>query len=234
MRTALARPGPGRRDRDRPLADRPNRRHHRPRPAQVRRRDRQVALDRHTITALQAHKARQNAERLAAGQDWADTGFAFTTDTGQALHPAEVTDQFHWLCMEADLPPIRLHDLRHGAATLLLAAGHDMKTVQETLGLSSITIAADTYTSVLPDLARRAAEDVAALLTPTANHRHAPGRTPGAQPVLRALPATPSPAADSGPDTARDGHHRAPGRARDGAGTADYDDGDGDQAGEAV
>lgn len=41
-----------------------------------------------------------------------------------------------------------------------------MKTVQETLGLSSITIAADTYTSVLPDLARKAAEDVAALLTP--------------------------------------------------------------------
>jgi site-specific recombinase XerC len=68
--------------------------------------------------------------------------------------------------MEASLPPIRLHDLRHGAATLLLAAGYDMKIVQETLGLSSITIAADTYTSVLPDLARQAAEDVAALISP--------------------------------------------------------------------
>ena len=64
----------------------------------------------------------------------------------------------------AGLPPIRLHDLRHGAATLLLAAGHHMKVVQETLGLSSISIAADTYTSVLPELARRSAEDVAALL----------------------------------------------------------------------
>jgi hypothetical protein len=39
-----------------------------------------------------------------------------------------------------------------------------MKVVQETLGLSSITIAADTYTSVLPELARRSAEDVAALI----------------------------------------------------------------------
>ncbi|MDN3360134.1 tyrosine-type recombinase/integrase [Actinomadura sp. DC4] len=68
--------------------------------------------------------------------------------------------------MEADVPPIRLHDLRHGAATLLLAAGYDIKVVQETLGLSSITIAADTYTSVLPDLARRAAEDVAKLIHP--------------------------------------------------------------------
>ena len=45
----------------------------------------------------------------------------------------------------AGLPPVRLHDLRHGAATLLLAAGHDMKVVQATLGLSSITIAGDTY-----------------------------------------------------------------------------------------
>ena len=42
-----------------------------------------------------------------------------------------------------------------------------MKVVQETLGLSSITIAADTYTSVLPQLARKSAEDVAALIRPT-------------------------------------------------------------------
>src|ERR1700743_3427476 len=67
----------------------------------------------------------------------------------------------------AGLPPIRLHDLRHGAATLLLAAGHDMRVVQETLGLSSITIAADTYTSVLPQLARQSAENVPALARPS-------------------------------------------------------------------
>ena len=48
------------------------------------------------------------------------------------------------------------------------AAGHDMRVIQETLGLSSITIAADTYTSVLPPLARQSAEDVAALIRPAA------------------------------------------------------------------
>ena len=52
--------------------------------------------------------------------------------------------------------------------TTSFAAGHDMKVVQETLGLSSITIAADTYTSVLPQLARQSAEDVAALIRPAA------------------------------------------------------------------
>jgi integrase len=185
--------------------------------------DRQIALDRRTINVLLVHKAQQTNERLAAGEDWTETGFVFTTDTGRPLHPAEVTEQFHWLCLEADLPPIRLHDLRHGAATLLLAAGHDMKMVQETLGLSSITIAADTYTSVLPDLARRAAEDVATLLKPTAGRRRAIGRSRGQERPVRAGCAGPPPAADSRHDMTDDGHHRASDSTRDGVGTTDQD-----------
>ncbi len=60
--------------------------------------------------------------------------------------------------------PIRLHDLRHGAATLALAAGVDMKVIQEMLGHSCLAITADTYTSVLPQVARTGAEAVAALV----------------------------------------------------------------------
>lgn len=52
------------------------------------------------------------------------------------------------------LPPIRLHDLRHGAATLALAAGTDMKVISAMLRHSSIKITAGTYTSVLPEVAR--------------------------------------------------------------------------------
>jgi integrase len=124
----------------------------------------QVTLDTQTIKMLRAHRRRQNTERLAAGTAWIESGFVFTTEIGEALHPAYVTGQFEQLCMEAALPPIRLHDLRHGAASILLAAGYDMKVVQETLRLSSITIAADTYTSLLPDLARQSAEDAAAII----------------------------------------------------------------------
>jgi integrase len=123
-----------------------------------------VALDTATVEALIAHRARQRRERLAAGPYWVQTGLVFTTPIGDALHPAGVTDHFRHLTRQAGLPPVRLHDLRHGAATLALAAGVDMKVVQAMLRHSSITVTADTYTSVLPDLARNAAEKTAAIV----------------------------------------------------------------------
>jgi integrase len=126
--------------------------------------DRQIYLDTQTVAELKTHRVRQHKDRLACGSTWTDSGFVFTQPDGTPLHPAHVSHQFKQIAMEADLPPVRLHDLRHGAATILLAAGHDIKIVQETLGLSSITIAADTYTSVLPHLARQSAEDAANII----------------------------------------------------------------------
>jgi integrase len=123
-----------------------------------------IALDTATVDALKAHHARQHRARLAAGPAWTPTALVFTTPTGAPLHPAEVTDNFHRLRAEAGLPPIRLHDLRHGAATLALAAGADMKTVQAMLRHTSYTLTANTYTHVLPDLAHQAAEAAAAIV----------------------------------------------------------------------
>ncbi|WP_165970706.1 tyrosine-type recombinase/integrase [Actinomadura sp. 6K520] len=62
------------------------------------------------------------------------------------------------------LPPIRFHDLRHGAATLALLGKVDMKVISETLGHSRHSFTADTYTSVLPEVSRAAAEAVAAVV----------------------------------------------------------------------
>ncbi|MGI5207661.1 tyrosine-type recombinase/integrase [Spirillospora sp. CA-108201] len=108
----------------------------------------------------------------ASGRDSQQQTWVTVDLSGRSGHLTGAT----WLlpAMEAGLPPVRLHDLRHGAATILLRAGHDLKVVQETLGLSSITIASDTYTSVLPDLARQSAEDAAAVIL---NARTQPGRT---------------------------------------------------------
>lgn len=119
---------------------------------------RTIPLDRGTVDVLRAHHQRQPAASHT------ERGLVFTRPDGSPWHPAEVTDRFQALRQAADLPPIRLHDLRHGAATIALAAGADMKTVQELLGHASYHLTANTYTSVLPEYARNAAEHAAALI----------------------------------------------------------------------
>ena len=73
---------------------------------------------------------------------------------------ARATPEAVW-ALVSDLPPIRLHDLRHGAATIALASHTDLKVIQQMLGHSSIVTTADTYTSVLPETAHRAAQATA-------------------------------------------------------------------------
>jgi integrase-like protein len=112
---------------------------------------------------------------------------------GSPLHPEYVTRHFHQLVRAATCPPIRLHDLRHGAATLAVAGGPDLKTVSEMLGHSTITLTGDTYASVLPEVARAAAESAAALvprrrrpgpeLSAPMLHPSGPGETPAEVPA---------------------------------------------------
>ena len=106
-----------------------------------------IALDKTTITALREHRLRQQAERAAAGTRWAETGYVFTTRTGKPFGPDRMTRLFRTLVDGSGLPPVTLHGLRHGAATLALAAGTDLKVVQDQLGHSTIVLTADTYTN---------------------------------------------------------------------------------------
>lgn len=72
---------------------------------------------------------------------------------------------FHPLLERAGLPRMRFHDLRHTAATLLLAQGVHPKIVQEMLGHASIALTLDTYSHVTPTLQAEAAEKMQAVLT---------------------------------------------------------------------
>ena len=117
--------------------------------------------------ALRRHRAQQDKDRKEWENAWVETGRVFTKENGEMLHPANVTRRFIELYEEIGLPPVRLHDLRHGAATLAHAAGADLKDIQEMLGHSSITITADTYTSLLPE-ADLAIAEAAARLVPRA------------------------------------------------------------------
>ncbi|MET7312966.1 tyrosine-type recombinase/integrase [Streptomyces sp. NPDC005571] len=113
----------------------------------------------------------------------------FTCGNGEPFHAADVTWWFIQLYEEIGLPPVRLHDLRHGAATPAHAAGTDLKDIQEMLGHSSITITADTYTSLLPeaDLAPKAWRPVRSRTA----HASGPGR--GVRGRIERLPGRETP-----------------------------------------
>jgi integrase len=123
-----------------------------------------VALDDDTVSVLKRHREQQDADREEWGTAWVETGMVFTQEDGSWLHPGKVTDLFERLVAASGLPPIRLHDLRHGAATLMLAAGIDVKIVSDTLGHSDTRITRDIYQSVLPQVGKNAAEATAKLV----------------------------------------------------------------------
>jgi integrase len=165
---------------------------------------RAVALDRHTVRLLREHRERQlahRARRLAAGKTWCDSGYVFTRPDGEPIHPGYVTRRFANLVKSSELPPIRLHDLRHGAASLAHEAGADLKTLQDLLGHSSIVVTADTYTSVLPLVQRRCAEDTARLVLAAAHRTRQKIKTKGKRnrPDPRRKTGAPTP---TGPATA--------------------------------
>lgn len=68
------------------------------------------------------------------------------------------------LLKKENLPDIRLYDLRHTCATLLLAAGENPKVVSERLGHASITLTLDTYSHVLPDMQKQATDKLEEML----------------------------------------------------------------------
>jgi integrase len=118
------------------------------------------------VRALSEHRVRQLKERLAVGDLWQDQwGLVFTGDLGRPLTASVLLKRsFVPLLERAELPRIRFHDLRHTAATLLLAAGEHPKVVQERLGHSSIALTLDTYSHVLPSMQKAAAAKIDAIL----------------------------------------------------------------------
>jgi integrase len=92
---------------------------------------------------------------------WTDNGLVFTTSLGTPIEPRNISRSFDQLCERAKLRRIRLHDLRHTCATLLLAQGVPARVVMEILGHSQIAVTMNTYTHVVPELNRDAVDRLA-------------------------------------------------------------------------
>jgi integrase len=126
-----------------------------------------VKLSTRALEALKNHKAAQNAERLRAGALWLDCGLVFPSQRGTTMSAKNLTARsFKPLLERAALPrSVRLHDLRHTCATLLLCEGVHPKLVQELLGHANISITLDTYSHVLPGLGDQTAADMESVLS---------------------------------------------------------------------
>jgi integrase len=109
--------------------------------------------------ALDRQRKRQAAARLAAGTAWQDRdGLVFTDAVGRPLLPEYVSHAFARARLTAGLPTATLHQLRHTAATMLLAEGVPLAVISDWLGHSSIGVTAKHYAAVVPALHRQAAD----------------------------------------------------------------------------
>ena len=114
--------------------------------------------------ALEDHKERQDKERVAAGSLWRGSFCVFTTPVGTPVDPRNDYREFKKLLGRAGLPSVRLHDLRHTAASLLVAQGVPPRVVMEILGHSQIALTMNTYSHVAPEVSREAADRMAETL----------------------------------------------------------------------
>jgi integrase len=120
---------------------------------------RTVALPASIVTKLREHRGRQLKERPAIGD-----GYVFATVDGAPLDAHNVLRAFKAVLSAAGLPDKRFHDLRHSCATLLLVQGTPIRIVMDLLGHSQISLTANTYSHVLPELRREAAARMEAIL----------------------------------------------------------------------
>ncbi|MCX4416166.1 site-specific integrase [[Kitasatospora] papulosa] len=128
------------------------------------RRRRAVPLPAMCIAPLRWHRMRQVAAKARAGESWQEGGHVFVTRTGRPVEPRNVYRSFTRVAESAGLRVIRLHDARHGCATILTAAGVAPRVVMEILGHSQISITMDVYTHVVQDTQREAISHMDRLL----------------------------------------------------------------------
>ena len=118
---------------------------------------RQIALSPSLAIVLWEHRLKQEHARKLLGKPLESTDLVFSHPDGRPIRPDSVTRAFPEIAKSVGLRDVRLHDLRHAHATILLQQGVNPKIVQERLGHSSVSTTLDIYSHVLPGLQEAAA-----------------------------------------------------------------------------
>jgi integrase len=119
--------------------------------------ERVIDLDDRTGSVLRMHRTHQLQERLLVGEKYGDLDLVFAHPDGQPIHPDVFSQTFDRRVRSLDVPRIRLHDLRHSHATLMLAAGVPVKVVSERLGHATPAFTQSVYQHVMPGMQADAA-----------------------------------------------------------------------------
>lgn len=126
---------------------------------------RSIPLSQSSLTALKAHRREQLKARMKINDAYEDNDFVFPSELGTpTLYGNLDRRHFKKIIASAGLPKIRLYDLRHTMATLLLSKGVNPKIVSERLGHSSIALTLDTYSHVLPTMQKDATDHMEKLM----------------------------------------------------------------------
>ncbi|CAM5685603.1 Phage integrase OS=Streptomyces glaucescens OX=1907 GN=int7 PE=4 SV=1 [Streptomyces glaucescens] len=115
------------------------------------RRSRVVPMPALCVAPLRWHRLRQREAFARTGVSWSETGYIFATRNGRPVEPRNVYRSFTRVAADAGLRVVRLHDARHGCATLLTAVGVAPRVIMKSLGHSQISITMDVYTHVVHD-----------------------------------------------------------------------------------
>lgn len=121
---------------------------------------RTVPIPSSLIPFIENHIAKQEEQKQKAGRLYTDQGFLFATDTGKEIDARNLLRSYKRLLKKAGIPYRRFHALRHTYATKLFERGVPLKTVQELLGHSDISVTANIYTHVIPQVKVDAAEQI--------------------------------------------------------------------------
>ncbi|MHB2029666.1 MAG: tyrosine-type recombinase/integrase [Acidimicrobiales bacterium] len=125
---------------------------------------RAVNLAEPMLKALFEHRERQRVEKERRGVSWIETGYIFTSTIGTPIDPRNLYREFQGICRQAGLGDWHPHELRHSAASLMLAQGVKIQVVSQVLGHSSIRMTADVYGHILDPDRREAADALGILL----------------------------------------------------------------------
>jgi integrase len=109
------------------------------------------------VAVLRQHRHRQAEARLLAGPAYADRDLVIASGPGTPIEPGNLRREWVKIATAAGAAGLRIHDLRHAHATLMLAQGVHPKVISERLGHASVNITLNTYSHVLPGLQEAAA-----------------------------------------------------------------------------